>query len=300
MKICWDNLETLHFTWNGNFRKGNDIYVEKEKCPVCGDPYLTVKSKPNRVCSKSCGKIGKKRIPMPKEQRVKISKSIGGKNHPFYGKHLSEEHKQNLRGPKTEEHKENMSKAAKKRFEVKENHPSWKGGVRKKNIPLYDTYAHQISYAEKVKRSSKKTELLEVKCVYCDRWFIPTTTEVQSRTYSLNNNNNRGECRFYCSVDCKMACPIYCAHKYPKNFKKASSREVNSLVRQMCFKRDNWLCQICGKSIDEVQLHCHHIEGYAQNPVLGNDVYNVITLCKECHKEVHKLPGCNYYELRCN
>ncbi len=52
-------------------------------------------------------------------------------------------------------------------------------------------------------------------------------------------------------------------------------------------------------TIDEVQLHCHHIEGYTQNPLLGNDIDNVITLCKACHKEVHKLPGCNYQDLRC-
>jgi predicted restriction endonuclease len=67
----------------------------------------------------------------------------------------------------------------------------------------------------------------------------------------------------------------------------------------MCFARDNWQCQICGKEVEEVTLHCHHIEGYTQNPLLGNDIDNVITLCKEHHKEIHKLPGCEYYELRC-
>lgn len=140
---------------------------------------------------------------------------------------------------------------------------------------------------------------LEVKCRYCGQYFVPFVSDVHKRISALNGDAG-GDQYLYCSDNCKQACPVYKQKKYPKNFKKASSREVNSLVRQMCFKRDDWLCQICGKSIDEVQLHCHHIEGYAQNPVLGNDIENVITLCKECHKEVHKLPGCNYNELRCN
>jgi len=59
-------------------------------------------------------------------------------------------------------------------------------------------------------------------------------------------------------------------------------------------------CKKCGATQEDAPLHCHHIEGYAQNPRLGNDVDNTITLCKECHKKVHKLPGCGYYELRCN
>lgn len=32
---------------------------------------------------------------------------------------------------------------------------NWKGGVCKKNIPLYETYAHQISYAEEVRKSKE-------------------------------------------------------------------------------------------------------------------------------------------------
>ncbi len=79
---------------------------------------------------------------------------------------------------------------------------------------------------------------------------------------------------------------------YRNNWDKINKRHKK-------YYRDNWECQICGKTINEVQLHCHHIEGYTQNPILGNDIDNVVTLCKKCHKKVHKLPGCNYYDLRC-
>ena len=140
---------------------------------------------------------------------------------------------------------------------------------------------------------------LEVKCRYCGKYFIPNNLIVTRRIQALNGTME-GECSIYCSEHCKTACPVFNQHLYPKGFKKTSSREVNPLIRQMCFERDDWKCQICGASQKETPLHCHHIEGYAQNPHLGNDVKNTITLCKTCHKEVHKLPGCGYYDLRCN
>ena len=138
---------------------------------------------------------------------------------------------------------------------------------------------------------------LEVKCRYCGKYFIPNRCSVNSRVKALDSI---GKDHFlYCSNNCKEACPVYKQIKYPKGFKPASSREVNPLVRQMCFEKDNWTCQICGATQNEAPLHCHHIEGYTQNPRLGNDVANTITLCKTCHKKAHKLPGCGYYELRC-
>lgn len=42
-----------------------------------------------------------------------------------------------------------------------------------------------------------------------------------------------------------------------------------------------------------------YIDTVAQNPMFQNDMDSCITLCKNCHKEVHKLPDCGYHELRC-
>jgi hypothetical protein len=140
---------------------------------------------------------------------------------------------------------------------------------------------------------------LEVKCKYCSKYFIPTNRSVRDRIKALSGIIP-GDRSLYCSTGCKDSCPIYGQIKYPKGFKKVTAREVDPILRQMCFERDNWECQICGLSTEEVTLHCHHIEGYTQNPLLGNDIDNVITLCKSHHKEVHKLPGCNYHELKCN
>jgi hypothetical protein len=78
---------------------------------------------------------------------------------------------------------------------------------------------------------------------------------------------NNGECRLYCSENCKQACPTYWQQKYPKGFKHVTSREVNPYLRQMVLERDNWTCQICGKTSKEAQLHVHHMDPVAQNPM---------------------------------
>jgi len=164
----------------------------------------------------------------------------------------------------------------------------------------YETYCGRLTVDE-LPRLAKDGVSLEVLCKYCNGYFIPTNLQIQSRVSALDGLGNcRGDCYLYCSNYCKESCPTYGQELYPKGFKKATSREVDPLIRQLCFERDNWRCQICGATQKEATLHCHHIEGYTQNPRLGNDVVNCITLCKECHKDVHKLPGCSYSELRCN
>ena len=139
---------------------------------------------------------------------------------------------------------------------------------------------------------------LMVKCTYCGGFFIPTVLSVRNRLQAINGGI-RGEGRFYCSNHCKHACPIFYQVLYPKDFGKATSREVQAQLRQLVLKRDEYKCQICGKDQSEVELHCHHIEGVKQNPIESADVDNCITLCKEHHKFVHSQKGCTTYDLKC-
>ena len=173
----------------------------------------------------------------------------------------------------------------------------YKGGISALGLAAYDTHKDTLGIYEDV-RKQKDTEVLEVKCVYCGQWFAPMYDQVKRRLIAVNSLKN-GECRLYCSDNCRQSCPTYGRSKYPKGFKKATSREVSTYLRQMVFERDNWECQKCGKTEKEAPLHCHHIKGYAQNKILANDIDNCITLCKECHEEVHKQKGCRYVDLRC-
>lgn len=63
------------------------------------------------------------------------------------------------------------------------------------------------------------------------------------------------------------------------------------LWRDKVFERDDYTCQICkaksgnGKSIF---LHPHHIKSYTHYPELRFDIDNGLTLCIDCHKNLHR------------
>jgi exonuclease VII large subunit len=140
---------------------------------------------------------------------------------------------------------------------------------------------------------------LIVKCKYCGKKFTPKVKNVKWRSLALNTHGTDTQA-IYCSSGCKIACPVFGRQKNYKGQKiEGSSREVQPELRQMCLERDNYTCQKCGAKGKTIQLHCHHIKAVAEDPIESADVDNTITLCKDCHKLVHKIPGCHRYELRC-
>jgi len=162
----------------------------------------------------------------------------------------------------------------------------------------HETHVSKLLGIEKIRESKAVIGALEAKCAYCGQWFVPTNGQIQSRIYGINKT---GGYRLYCSDGCKRSCPTYGQVKFPKGFKKASSRESNPLLRKLVLLRDDYTCQKCGVAIgDGVQLHCHHVVPATQNPMTANDPDCCITLCKACHKEVHKALGCGYHELTCD
>jgi hypothetical protein len=150
VKICWDNLEKIHLTCHGNFKKGQAKYIEKESCKYCGEPYLSAKYDVNEYCCIACGKLGKHRS---KEVKMKISETrklkglSKGKNNPMYGR------------------KRVLSEATKRRISIKLSKlrsgkgntmygksgplsPNWKGGISCE--PYCDAWADK-EYKESIK-----------------------------------------------------------------------------------------------------------------------------------------------------
>jgi len=176
------------------------------------------------------------------------------------------------------------------------NNPAWKGGVKKKNIPLYNTYAYQLDWIEKVRRDPKNSNYLQIRCTNsnCKKWFIPTIQEVCHRRNSINGTGN-GENRFYCSEKCKNNCSLYQQKKYPKGFKIYNNRSSQKEWADLVKERDNNICQRCGCKEDII---AHHFEGLNVNPLMSADIDMGVTLCKKCDKLAHSDIGCRPIDLQ--
>lgn len=180
-----------------------------------------------------------------------------------------------------------------KNSNIGENTTSWKGGVTEKNLPLYDTYSFQISYCEETRRDPNDLDILQVKCTKCNKWFTPTMGVVRRRLNSLNIFNT-GEHRFYCSDECKHACPIFRKRKYSseeKRFKtnpNFTSAELNVWSKEVLARADN-ICEYCGASAE----HAHHIQPKKLEPFFALDPDNGIACCEECHYKYGHTGACS-------
>lgn len=56
--------------------------------------------------------------------------------------------------------------------------------------------------------------------------------------------------------------------------------------RRNVFERDNYTCKACG--LKGGVINAHHIKHFSKFPKLRLDLNNGITLCKKCHRKVHR------------
>jgi hypothetical protein len=163
------------------------------------------------------------------------------------------------------------------------------------NLRCSMVVARRLQGIDDVRPDPNNQDIAQARCAYCNKWYNPTKRQVLNRLRVIDGTKT-GESRLYCSNGCRESCPVFNTIKWPRGFRKATSREVDPDLRKMVFERDDWKCQICGA---ESPLHCHHIEGYTLNKIIANDVDNCLTLCKSHHKWVHSKEGCRYFELQC-
>ena len=260
MKICWDNLEGFHLTRNGVFVKGHNSYIYKDRCIKCGEPYLTEKSDQSEFCSVSCVHRGKK---LSDESKKKISIANTGKVPTF-------------------ETRKKMSKSGSRRGGV--SIVSWEGDVKNQVLTVYRTHKDKLGSYEEI-RKQKGTEVLEVRCAYCNQWYAPTYEAVRHRLVAINYLN-RGEHRFYCSENCKQACPTYRQVKYPKGHKPYKTNKsiwyTNAELRtwrEEVLRRADYKCEYCGRKA----TIAHHNKPKKLEPFFALDPEYGIACCKKCH-----------------
>jgi len=175
---------------------------------------------------------------------------------------------------------------------VGENTFLWKGGTRKRNVSLYDTYHPQLSYCEETRKDPNESILLQVKCTKCDKWFTPTLKSVVNRIAALNSN--KGEKRFYCSDECKHSCSIFHKVKYSTDEKRSktnpnfTSEELRIWSKEV-LKRANNACEYCNNPATDA----HHIQPKKLEPFYALDPDNGVACCESCHYKYGHSGSCS-------
>lgn len=251
---CVDGLEDLseysYIYKKDVFRRGNLYYKFRVSCSVCGSPFFMRTSMPTNFCSVKCSNNST-------AVKTKISISLKNYNEKYHRNYTSK--------------------------------GNYKGGVVAKNLPLFDTYAHQLKPIEETRQNS--ASLLEVRCSVCGEWYIPKRTDVEARAQYLKGNVDR-ESRFYCSEPCKNSCSVFNKRKYPNGFnprkyrnnKLFTENELRIWSNEVLIRAD-YRCEYC----EGPATSAHHIVPKKLGVFEALDPDNGIACCNECHyKYGHK------------
>ena len=227
-----------------------------------------------------------KGISLSDETKNKISLSLIGNKPWNKGIPHSEETKQKISSiNKGKIRDEKFKSGVSKRVRGNRN-PKWKGGYHSSGIPTYDRYVNQLTIEEKPERDLIDQNILTVICSNCKKRFIPKLDDVSERVRCLKGTQN-GECRLYCSEECKNLCSVFNKkiHQegHPKN--KPYTIEEYKQFREFVLNRDDYKCQYCGKKAE----HVHHERPQKLEPFFSLDPDFAWSVCKECHyKYGHK------------
>jgi len=125
-------------------------------------------------------------------------------------------------------------------------------------------------------------------CVICGGNFYCVDSQIRLRG------------RKTCSRKCRAEYITMQAEKRIQTAPKSDKRKNDRCIRYSkksdvwkkgVFERDNYTCKICGDRSRKghgVVLHAHHIKSFSEYPKLRTDINNGITLCKDCHVNLHR------------
>lgn len=159
----------------------------------------------------------------------------------------------------------------------------------------FETYESKLIKFHEIRNNNN---LLEVRCKLCNEFFTPTNLQVSDRIRSIEGTKtgNFTECNFYCSNKCKNNCILY--HKKTNQVTSTKNRGTSvdqNQFRKIVFEKLPNKCYYCDITNN---LIIHHIIPVKLEEMYMFDIDNVILVCKDHHKQTHKIDGCGLGQLR--
>lgn len=97
--------------------------------------------------------------------------------------------------------------------------------------------------------------------------------------------NSKQMTKKYCSDECKRKAERVFGNKTEVDLQYKDEIRFSG-NRYKVLERDEYTCQMCGNTH---QLVIHHIDNSGQSDEPNNDIDNLVTLCRRCHINIHKI-----------
>ena len=214
-----------------------------------------------------------------------------------YYKEYCERNKDRIKERKKEQDKEryerNKDRIKEQCKEYRERNKAYYKEYNKeyrKSSAKYETYVHKLTVEESPVQGVDGGLL--VKCAKCKTYYTPTNLEVRNRVSALEGKRS-GECRLYCSQECKDSCEIYWVKNDP--YAEHAQFERDPQWARRIKKAAKYMCERCGS---KENLEAHHEIPVKVDQSLVNDETNGICLCHDCHMKAHSESGCTLADLR--
>ena len=263
MKFCWDNIENIIFTKNGNFfdTVKNRTYHYMESCKQCKNPFLCISGNKNEYCCGSCSKKGKKHTEKTKKL---ISK--------------------NVTGVKSSNWKGGYSKRGIPAYDTYFHQLEWCEEVRRNkedpNVLEVRCFKCDKWYIPKLNSVNQRIQCLKGNYKGESKFYCSDQCKNSCSIYGKNSD-------FLMKQDAIRAGRLSWLEL---------GRVMQPELRSMVLERDEHKCVKCGS---KENLQCHHILPVSVEPLLSADIDNCITLCYTCHKKIHQeIDGCVYPQLK--